>query len=79
MLAQRLFWGRLLCGAKSKELDLGSPAANLGTQTAFDFHPPPADLIRQRSLADFSRRLFPKILECHSQKPFNRISFEGYS
>jgi hypothetical protein len=36
-LAQRLFWGRLLCGAKSKELDLGSPAAGLGTQTAFDF------------------------------------------
>jgi hypothetical protein len=22
LLAQRLFWGRLLCGAKSKELDL---------------------------------------------------------
>jgi hypothetical protein len=37
LLAQRLFWGRQLCGAKSKELGLVLPAADLGTQTAFDF------------------------------------------
>jgi hypothetical protein len=38
--AQRLFWGRPLCGAKSKELDLVPLAEGLGTQTVFDFYPP---------------------------------------
>jgi hypothetical protein len=42
-----------------------STSLMLGTQTAFDFHPPSADLTHR-----FSRRLFPKILECRSQKPF---------
>jgi hypothetical protein len=47
---RRPFWGRLLSGAKSKELDLDPLAAGLGTQTAFDFTP------------RFSRRLYPKML-----------------
>ena len=76
MLAQRLFWGRLHCGTKSKELDLGSPAAGLGTQTAFDFYPPQNFGGKARC---FCRRLIPKILEFRSQKPFNRISFDSYS
>jgi hypothetical protein len=42
-----------------------STSLTLGTQTAFDFHPPSADLTRR-----FIRRLLPKILECRSQKPF---------
>jgi hypothetical protein len=51
-----------------------STSLTLGTQTAFDFHPPPADLTPR-----FSRRLFPKILEYRSQKTFNRPSFDSYS
>jgi hypothetical protein len=51
-----------------------STSLTLGTQTAFDFHPPPADLTPRQS-----RRLFPKILECRSQKPFNCLSFDSYS
>jgi hypothetical protein len=54
LLAQRLFWGRLLCGAKSKEL---GPAA---LKQLLIFHAPQ------------SRRLFPKIVEYRSQKPFNQ-------
>jgi hypothetical protein len=52
---RRPFWGRLLSGAKSKELD--PLAAGLGTQTAFDFHPPSADLTPR-----YRRRLNPKML-----------------
>jgi hypothetical protein len=34
-----------------------STSLTLGTQTAFDFHPPPADLTPR-----YSRRLYPKML-----------------
>jgi hypothetical protein len=62
LLSQRLFWGRRLCGAKSKEL---GPTA-LKQLLIFTRH--------------YSRRLFPKILECRSQKTFNpsRLSFYSY-
>jgi hypothetical protein len=51
-----------------------STSLTLGTQTAFDFHPLPADLTCR-----FSKRLFPKILEFRSQKPFNLSRFDRYS
>jgi hypothetical protein len=85
LLSQRLFWGPRLCGAKSKEL---GPTAlkqllifirlwrilRATPQTAFDFHPPLADFTRH-----FSWRLFPKILECRSQKTFNPFRLSSYS
>jgi hypothetical protein len=63
LLSQRLFWGRRLCGAKSKEL---GPTALKQLLFFFTRH--------------FSWRLFPKILECRSQKTFNpsRLSFYSY-
>jgi hypothetical protein len=45
-----------------------STSLTLGTQTAFDFHPPKIVGGQARC---FSRRLFPKIVKCRSQKPFN--------
>jgi hypothetical protein len=49
--------------------------AALNQKKAFDFHPPLADFTRH-----FSWRLFPKILECRSQKTFNpsRLSLYIY-
>jgi hypothetical protein len=58
---RRPFWGRLLSGAKSKELDLDPLVAGLGTQTAFDF------------TLRCSRRLYPKMLNGVRKNLSNRV------
>jgi hypothetical protein len=51
-----------------------STSLTLGTQTAFNFHPPPADLTPH-----FSRRLFPKMLNGARKNLSNlRLNFVTY-
>jgi hypothetical protein len=68
LLAPAIILGTPAKAGLNQKNSTSARLAGLGTQTAFDFHPPPADLT-----PCFSRRLYPKMLNGTRKKLSNLV------